>query len=176
MRWVLRNVVVLALAVGLLASASPPAKPFEAVGAQADGGTVAPLLAKLRRTACYGTCPVYSVTIRQDGTVEYEGIRFVKVLGRRTAKLAPRKLASLRAAFQHAKFFELKDRFACYQVTDQPSAFVTYRSGDHERTLKHYYGCLGVPKTLGKLEHEIDVLVGTVKWVGTREERRDIRR
>jgi hypothetical protein len=31
--------------------------------------------------ACYGTCPVYALTIHDDGRFEYHGARFVKLAG-----------------------------------------------------------------------------------------------
>jgi Domain of unknown function (DUF6438) len=36
---------------------------------------------KLERTACLGTCPIYSVTIFSDGRLEYKGEMFVKAKG-----------------------------------------------------------------------------------------------
>ena len=35
----------------------------------------------LERTECFGTCPVYRLTVHGDGRVVYEGIRFVEVEG-----------------------------------------------------------------------------------------------
>src|SRR5256885_15475138 len=35
----------------------------------------------LSRTACFGTCPIYTVTISTNGTVSFEGRRFTKVQG-----------------------------------------------------------------------------------------------
>ena len=139
------------------------------------GGSPAPILATLERTGCFGTCPIYSVTVRTDGTVEYEGRRFVKLRGHRVGKLDAHQLAALRAAFSEAKFLALEDRFACFEATDNPSAIVTYRSGDKVRTLRHYYGCLSAPKTMETLERKVDEIAGTEKWVGTREERKHLR-
>jgi hypothetical protein len=36
---------------------------------------------KLERTACLGTCPIYSVTIFSVGRLEYKGEMFVKAKG-----------------------------------------------------------------------------------------------
>src|ERR1041385_1402009 len=35
----------------------------------------------LSRTACFGTCPIYTVTINSDGAVTFNGLRFVKNVG-----------------------------------------------------------------------------------------------
>ena len=55
-----------------------------ASGTQAQG--VPPdTLIRLQRTECLGECPIYTVTIDARGTVTYEGEKFVRVIGRRTA-------------------------------------------------------------------------------------------
>ena len=41
----------------------------------------------LERTICFGRCPNYRVTIEGDGSVTYEGWRFVKVEGTHWKKI-----------------------------------------------------------------------------------------
>ncbi len=43
------------------------------------------------RHTCFGTCPDYSVTIRGDGTVVYQGNSDVKVLGLQSYKISSEK-------------------------------------------------------------------------------------
>jgi hypothetical protein len=45
-------------------------------------------LVTLRRTACYGTCPVYSLEIFADGFIRYVGVNFVQYTGERRAVVA----------------------------------------------------------------------------------------
>lgn len=52
---------------------------------------------RLQRTACFGWCPVYSVTIDARGIVTYEGERSVRVVGRRTARIDASIVAGLLA-------------------------------------------------------------------------------
>lgn len=56
------------------------------------------------RTARYGVCPVYKISIRTDRTVKCEGTSFVKVKGPAEWQLSPDAMASLRGAFERAKF------------------------------------------------------------------------
>lgn len=142
-----------------VALAAPTATPV------LDGGSSAPVLASLARTACFGHCPIYQVTVRTDGTVEYDGERFVKVVGHRTAKVDAQALQALRAAFTDAHFLSLQGEFDCYDVTDNPSAIVTYRSGEKERTIRHYHGCRKAPPALRVLEDRIDALLHTDRWI-----------
>ncbi len=43
----------------------------------------------LERTACFGACPVYTLSIYADGTVVYNGERFVDVEGEQTTQHRP---------------------------------------------------------------------------------------
>jgi hypothetical protein len=43
--------------------------------------SISEVVNRLERTACYGTCPAYSVEIRGDGSVHYDGRAFVAVRG-----------------------------------------------------------------------------------------------
>ena len=60
--------------LGVLAAACSLAAP-------APTPDYASLVITLERTACFGTCPIYKLTVYGDGRVEYEGERFVTVTG-----------------------------------------------------------------------------------------------
>ena len=49
----------------------------------------------LERTACFGTCPVYTLTMNGDGTVIYEGKDFVKTKGRVEATISQDQIEQL---------------------------------------------------------------------------------
>ena len=155
----LAAVCVLAVASLAFADSSVPAAPAGA-----------PVMVSLQRTACYGRCPIYTVTVLRDGTVQWEGKRFVKVVGKATAKLPAAKLAALAEAFKRADYFALADKYESYDVTDHPSAITSYSDGKREKTIHHYHGDRSAPEQLSELEGRIDELVGTSRWIG-RDER-----
>src|SRR5262245_13102887 len=67
---------------------NPPRSPAPALGAPSAAPTLpASVLASLTETGCFGSCPVYTVTIYADGRVLYEGNAFVKVVGQRSNQL-----------------------------------------------------------------------------------------
>jgi hypothetical protein len=43
----------------------------------------------LQRTPCNGRCPTYTASIFADGRVEYDGQRYVPLLGKHTLSLPP---------------------------------------------------------------------------------------
>ncbi|MCU1278658.1 MAG: hypothetical protein JWM53_2204 [bacterium] len=131
-----------------------------------EKGAVSPVLASLERTACYGRCPIYKVTVLRDGTVLWEGERFVKVTGKATAKVSAAAITDLAKAFARADFFALQDKYDSYDVTDHPSAITVFDDGKRKKTIHHYHGDHSAPKALVELEDRIDTLVGTSKWIG----------
>jgi hypothetical protein len=125
---------------------------------------------RLERTACFGTCPVYSVSIDASGNVEYDGKKFVRVEGRQTARIPVSRAARLLATAERIGFFELRDRYRTIRnpdgtetmVTDLPTAFVTVTRGGQSKQVEDY---IGAPQGLKELEHEIDDLARTTRWV-----------
>src|SRR3982751_1541119 len=74
----------------------------------------------LERTACFGTCPVYTVTIYTDGTVIYNGTQFVDVKGEQTSTIDPATVEQLVAGFEAAGYFDWNDSYTDMHITDQP--------------------------------------------------------
>jgi len=123
----------------------------------------------LQRTACFGTCPIYKLTIFPDGRVVYEGERFVKVVGKRTARISPQAVRKLVAEFDKLNYFSLSNN---YQggPTDLPSAITSLTIGKQQKTINHYLGSPNAPQALTALENKIDTVVNSQRWVGSRNE------
>ena len=69
------------------------------------------VLITLERTSCYGSCPVYKLTIRGDGSVTYEGQKFVRVEATRQITVDPSKVLELTQAFVDVGYFDLRDHY-----------------------------------------------------------------
>ncbi|MFV0624422.1 DUF6438 domain-containing protein [Sphingomonas sp. ac-8] len=97
---------------------------------------------------CFGTCPVYSVTVRPDGTGSFEGKQFTAVTGSRDFTLTPAqyrafadRLAPYRPA-QGEQRYEPGSALCPNPATDMPSADVTWSDGaEGTHHLYYYYGC-----------------------------------
>ena len=59
----------------------------------------------LERTPCFGFCPTYTLAIFADGTVRYNGLDHVDVMGEQTARSARTRCRSLIDAFQAINYF-----------------------------------------------------------------------
>lgn len=147
MRW-LPGSLVFAIVLAIVACAHHPA-------------SKAPILAVMERSPCLGECPVYTVTVYEDGVVEYEGRWHVKREGFVVADGSLQMLRAIRHAFARADFVRLADH-SQPRCTDQPTVKLTYRG----RTIKHDHGDPSAPERLFVLEDSIDRILDTRRWVG----------
>ena len=101
MRWLLL-VTLAACWTGAVAEPVPePPAPKAREHANVD------LEIKFRRTACFGMCPVYEVTLQHDGMLRYYGRTNVSQTGERTRRLTHAQMLELSRAVDHVEFFEL---------------------------------------------------------------------
>jgi hypothetical protein len=126
----------------------------------------------LERTACFGSCPVYSVSIEADGTVRYNGIEHVAKLGMQQSQVGSEGMARLRTELQNAQFFKLRSQTkgssGCRSFrSDHPSMTVQVVMPDDDSTVKVYTGCpeSQVSITLSKLAGVIDEVANTSQWI-----------
>lgn len=127
-------------------------------------------LIRLQRTICYGTCPVYTVTIDARGTITFDGERFVRVVGRKTAQISRLSVATLLARAEQIRFFEMRDAYRAIEnpdgtltmVTDLPTKIVTVTVNGRTKRVEDYFGA---PDSLREFEREIDAAAVTKRWV-----------
>lgn len=117
----------------------------------------------LARTGCFGTCPVYTVTVRNDGTATYVGERNIPRVGKFTGQLAVAAFGQLSMMVERAGFMALDERYAAPWTDDETIiTTVTPRIGSPKSVLN--YGEFGPPE-LWALERAIIGLVEDVRWV-----------
>lgn len=127
----------------------------------------------LARTPCFGKCPVYSVTVHADGSVEYDGRRWVAVAGKRFAHANMAALGRLAAMLARKRLPLVVDyrpgKPACGApvTTDMAGATITVTQGNARRTLYYYQGCPNVPGWLPALAAQIDRAAQSGRWTGT---------
>jgi len=120
---------------------------------------------RMERTACYGTCPVYSVEIAGDGTVTFIGERYVNATGQQTAHIAKAKVQELFKKFEKCEFFWTRDAYEA-SITDMPSTIVSISFDTRSKSVTDYAGeRAGMPKAIAELEEAIDKAAGTQEWV-----------
>lgn len=158
---------LLALVVGM--AACGPRNP----GTPApDGGSTGTAEVTLERGPCFGTCPVYRVSLSGDGTVEFVGTRFVSRVGTDTGRVTPSAVDSLVRALETAGYFAFADQYlpdtpACGRyASDAPTVTITVHRAAGDKAVRHDHGCADAPAELGRLEQLIDSVAGTARWTG----------
>jgi len=127
----------------------------------------------LERGACFGTCPVYKLSIFADGRVEYEGKEFVKRQGKARGQISKAALQSLIREFEKIDYTKLDNEYVsegpnCPEWwTDSPSAITSLDWKGKQKKIRHYHGCRGarVLDQLTALENKIDQVVNTKRWI-----------
>ena len=124
---------------------------------------------KLQRTMCYGTCPVYSVTVDNEGNVNYHGEMFVYKSGEQHWKISKKKVEQLNDLIEDFGFksfiYEPGEEF----ITDQPSCITTVKySNGKTKEIDHYYGHILMDDSLAIFEKKRDRIIRTKKHVNPR--------
>ena len=118
----------------------------------------------LERTACFGTCPVYSLTIQGNGTVIYEGKDFVEVKGKAEITITQDQIDELISEFEKVDYFSLKDSYMERTITDAPTVSTSISINGKTKTVEHYHGDFSAPEKLTELEDKIDEIVNSDQW------------
>lgn len=171
-----RRLALLFLPFVLGCTARPPASTADSSAAPspevvATDSAAAPVIT-LERTPCFGTCPVFRLSIWKDGRVEFDGERFVTQVGKATASLAPAAVDSLLAELDAGGYFGFAERYehgepACgLYATDSPSVLTSVSMRGRTRSVRHDYGCSAAPPELGRLERRIEEVAGVKRWTG----------
>jgi hypothetical protein len=136
----------------------------------------------LQRSACFGNCPDYRVTISGDGSVvfttedrpidpvagvfrEFSPSSGVAVPGTHRARIDPATVRSLVQKFREASFFNLKDEYR-YNATDAPTYAISIDTGHGSKRVVDYLGPeAGMPAGVRALENAVDDAAGTQRWI-----------
>lgn len=131
----------------------------------------------MSRSACYGLCPVYSVTVNFDGSVAFDGIENVKIKGVSHGSIAKEEFSYLARSVERFQFFSWKELYGsksdgCISVsTDNPAVEILVATKNQNKSVSYYYGCRGLPlaSKIDLLSNIIDDVAETSKWVGVED-------
>lgn len=117
------------------------------------------ILVKIRKTACFGRCPVYEFTIFKDGTAKFDGLQYVNKTGKHSFKLSKEEFNKLHSLLNKTTFSEYQDSYNNPRITDLPSVYVTSQGKQIQiRIWKN------VPEELKSLEKFIEQIVKDHKF------------
>lgn len=116
----------------------------------------------MQRGACFGHCPIYTVTIYGNGKIEFQGDRFVDNVGFYVDSIAVDDVKKLVHAFHTSGFFSMKDEYTNPRITDLPSVRTTFSGNGVLKSIRDYFGA---PQELKALEKLVDSIAQTRQWI-----------
>lgn len=120
----------------------------------------------LERTACFGSCPIYTVSVLEDGTVLYNGEKFVTTTGEQTYQIDPATVKLMVDGIANAGYFDWKDEYTTMTVTDMPTVITSVTRDGVTKTITRYQGDDSAPIALPYIENWIDLMANTGMWTG----------
>jgi hypothetical protein len=166
--------VVVATLVALVATTMAACASKKQASAATDTAaptTPAITLVSLERKPCFGTCPVYVVTIASDGAMVFEGRKYVDSMGTKNTKLDAARVKAIHALIADHQFFALDDKYAYGEAncrtyaSDAPVVITTVTTKDKVKRVEHDGGCADTPPRLRDLEQRIDSLADVARFI-----------
>jgi Domain of unknown function (DUF6438) len=111
-------------------------------------------LVQLQMHGCRGYCPTYKILFRNDGMLEYEGIRNMVKQGKDTVQLNGTELKQLREALASLNLWQYPERIES-QVADASNATITVFGNEKEHSV---HGSIDRPKPILEFENLLEDL------------------
>lgn len=128
----------LALSACATGQQNPGARPCPKVEASAPAGSVqAGDFLELQRTACYGTCPIFTVRLYGDGRLVWHGERFVKKVGEAEGSVPAAKAVAMLESARAQGFWGLCEEYT-ESVTDLPTTLTRLSLGGKLKQVSEY--------------------------------------
>ncbi|MDD4236901.1 MAG: DUF6438 domain-containing protein [Bacteroidales bacterium] len=102
----------------------------------------------LEKTSCRGQCPVFSLSIFENGLVQYTGSKNVDKIGKYEKTLSKTEIKNLKKTFAKSDFFSFENEYTG-KITDLPSTYISYTHNGQTKKIRDYYGA---PEKLKELE------------------------
>jgi TonB family protein len=117
----------------------------------------------VERQGCFGGCPVYTLTLRRQGTSTYVGKRSVARIGQYTAKqVYSGDFDQLSKAISDVGFFNLQNEYG-REVEDAEQVVVTVTTPSQSRTVKTF-NFAAVPLALWAVVTLADGVAANLRW------------
>jgi hypothetical protein len=119
------------------------------------------LMIYFEKTACYGKCPQYKLSIAGDGKCSLLGIKNTNNIGSFEKQLSPEETKALFADFEKIQFDTLKEKYLS-QATDLP--FTIYKLTKNNQT-RSVTSQQGKPECLDELNAKLSSIAIDENWI-----------
>lgn len=114
----------------------------------------------LKKGACFGKCPIYYLTINQDGYANFEGEANTDKLGVYGKQISEIQFNALEKAFIDSKFETFSEKFAS-QIEDLPTTTIGYHNGE---VYKKVSGKEDRPEQVLQLQFLLEKIADSDDW------------
>ncbi|MGD8781393.1 MAG: DUF6438 domain-containing protein [Ignavibacteria bacterium] len=129
----------------------------------------------LERTACFGTCPIYSLSIYENGKTKYFGLEYVEQTGLHQSNISESDLNFLVSFALDNGYSDLQNEYRTIidtaedgtpivlTVSDLPTKITSLVINGNRKIVENYFGA---PEWLSSFENKIDSITNVGKWIG----------
>lgn len=118
----------------------------------------------LRTGSCFGTCPIYTLSIYEGGKAVLKAGKFIKPEGTSEKMLDASTYGEIEQAFAKSAFFSYPDTFPS-MIPDLPSIWISYNDGTQEKTI---YGKEDRPDDIIALQEMLHAVAKGPGWISTK--------
>jgi len=138
------------------------------IAIKGGSGNAAFVVASIKKTPCFGRCPVYEATLYSDNRVVYEGKQYTDRKGTFQAKISNSQLEDLIKAALAADYFALAENYPIngQRIADLPSTITFLKIGDKENKVNNNHDA---PQALRAYEQAFVRLLDSLQWKAVEE-------
>jgi len=154
----MKKALMVTLSMLLLGAGCKSSKNMSTVEAQSGDGPN--LVISMKKTSCYGRCPVYEISIFSDHRVVLKGEKYLDYVGTFTATIPAEEYQQLYDLFAKSSFFDFEDEYMT-AVSDLPTTYLYFSTQRRSKKIRDYYGS---PQELKDLETMVAKLLDELQW------------
>ncbi len=123
----------------------------------------ADVVASIKKTACYGLCPIFEIKIFSNGLALYNGEKHTTLLGLHEAYLLQSEIDDLMAKADTINFFQLASAYPAEgrSLNDLPNTVTYLKKENQEKEIVNNYGA---PKALKSYETFLLEKLNQLDW------------
>lgn len=114
------------------------------------------------RGSCFGTCPVFTLSVYRSGLAVYEGRQFVDKMGRHSGTMAKKDINAILDKASAIGFFEMQRRYDNPMVSDLPGTAVKLQNSEGQ--IWEVYARYQYPPSLSELYEILDKAIENTTW------------
>lgn len=114
----------------------------------------------MKKGACFGTCPVYTLRIYNNRYTEFVGKKHTNLIGTHSKEISKEQYESLVTGFDEADFLNLEDAYQS-NIPDLPAIKLSYHKDGTKKTI---VGKRERPEVLHKLQFQLEKIVQEEGW------------